>query len=348
MARVNFIQCSQVEFNALTTKSSDSLYFVEDTRRIYKGSVDVTQNIISVSEFPETGVEGKLYINPTTLEVKSYQEDAWVTYLPGYATTAEELKSADNASKIPTSNAVISYVESVIESISQGEISGLAHNPTYDSSTMKLTIPVFGYDDVVVDLPKDNFVHSAYYDPEYVFNEGTDDEYTGPAIVLIVKTDDEADEGTKIAIPASSLVDVYTGTSTSTIKISVSDGNEISADLIIDTSTNEGELAVVTANGTIAKSAVTINSDAEAGMGSSTTAVPTESLIAEYVKAAINQLASTLLSEGNADEVVISTTNGITRSGVTIGSDTLAETPSAEVLATEAAVADAVSWKTLS
>lgn len=60
----------------------------------------------------------------------------------------------------------------------------------------------------------------------------------------------------------------------------------------------------------------------------------------------IAAISSSILGEGNADEVVVSTASGITRSGKTIGT-AISDNPSENVIATEKMLADAMSWEPL-
>lgn len=403
MAKVNFISTTLAKFQALQTKDANSLYFVEDAKRIYKGNVDVTESLKVVTSFDTTPgddiVEGKLYVNASTFEVRIKNGSDWVILTPGYISTESQFVEA-NSGKLATIGATKAYITTAISKITNGtafvkgitfdkatgklmvdkgdttatgvELTGIAHDPTYDSTQLKLTIPVIGGDDVVVNIPKDKFVTAGTYNAET------------QNIELTIDGQDE-----KVLIPAAALVDTYTADNTGkNIKVTVTDDNKISASLTLDPTSgnaltyteNKGfmvdisgkmdtygvgtasEIVVSDAEGkTISRTGKTILSDDSEGtisLGTSSTAIPVASVIARAITSAVNAAKSALeatintkadkLTAGNADEVLLSTADGnYARSGKTIGGATLADTPNSTTLATEAAVLDVVSWKEL-
>lgn len=399
MAKVNFISASYNKYAALATKDASTLYFLEDVKKIYKGDVDVTEAIKVVEAFDETPgadvVEGKLYINASTLEVRIKNGDAWTIMSPGYITKEEEFVDS-NAGKLATIGATKAYITKQIADITGGtafvkdvtwsaedgvlkvdkgdvtpgsvELTGVAHDVVYDKANLKVTIPVYGSEDLVINIPKDNFIRSGRYEAEYDLPDGS----KGPAIVLVV--DDElsdTDETFKeVVIPAADLVDVYTGGATEDITVTISDQNVVTArvkinpvsgnalvstanGLMVDISMKADKLTadaadhvlIAGADGDIADSGMTIKS--EGAMGQSATEIPVASVIAAAIAAAVKNVQDNLVGDGNPDEVIISTATGVTRSGKKIGGEVLSETADANTLATEAAVLDAISWKTL-
>lgn len=400
MAKVNFISASFSKYAALTTKDANTLYFLEDIKKIYKGDVDVTESVKVVDTFEETPsadiVAGKLYINATTFETRIKNGDAWTIMSPGYISTEEQFSNEENASKLATIGATKAYITKQIADITGGtafvkdvtwsaedgvlkvdkgdatpasvELTGVSHDVVYDKANLKLTIPVYGSEDVVINIPKDNFIRSGRYESEYDLPDGS----KGPAMVLVVddETDDTDGNTKEVVIPAADLVDVYTGGTSENIKVTISDGNVVSATVIIDpasgnalvsgpnglmvdistkadklTADAAGHVVVAGADGDIADSGMTIKSEGE--MGESATEIPVASVIAAAIAAAVKNVQDTLVGEGNADEIIISTETGVVRSGKKIGGGTLSETADANTLATEAAVMDAISWKTL-
>lgn len=376
MAKVNFYQATLAQYTSLETKDANSLYFVTDAKRIYKGDVDVTQTVVPVTAFPDTGVTEKLYVNTTTFEVKIYENGAWVVVSPGYITTLEAFKSADNASKIANISATKAYIAEQLAVMSEGafldakwdasegnvafygsdtqtpvksvNLTGLAHGITYDSENLKITVPMYGEaSDLEINIPKDFFLQDGYYDPQYVFNPERPDE-KAPAIVLVVKTEDPAIPQKTIAIPASALVNDYSGGTSANIKVEINDNHEIIATLVVSGTTSvDGEVVILKSDNTVSKTGVTINTTDTAEMGESNTSIPTAKIIAAAIKTACDEVKTHVLSKGDADKVVISTNDGIVRSAKTLGGATLGANPSENVLATEAAVVDAISWKTL-
>lgn len=432
--KVNFISTVLSKYSALAKKDANTLYFVEDAKRIYKGDVDVTEAVKVVESFEATPgadiVEGKIYIHATSFEVRIAKNGAWVKMLPATITKAEDFSVEGNEDKLASVGAIKSYITELIADITGGtafvkdvtwskedgvlkvdkgedtpasvELTDVAHNVVYDKTTLKLTIPVFGQDDVVVNIPKDNFVRSGRYEADYQLPDGS----TGPAIVLVIDDEESDTDGDtkEVVIPAATLVDVYTGTTSDNVKVTVSEDNKISATVVIDPAAGNalvssaaglmvdvsdkankiaaesaGKVLVASATGDLADSGVVIQASGD--MADDATSVPVGAVVAAAIAAAVKtaqdtlteelekitnkdntgrldvleekveNLGSSLLGEGAADEVVVSTESGIARSGKKVGGATLSETPDADTLATEAAVSAAVdtatSWQTL-
>ena len=425
MAQINFRAGSLAGYLAIANKDANTLYFVEDAKKIYKGEVDMTEAVRVVDAFAEAPgadiVEGKLYINATTFEVRIKNGDALVVMSPGYITAGDDF-NAENGSKFATIAATMAYITEQIAAITGGtafvkdvtwendklmidsgaeeakavELTGVAHAPVYSKEDLKLTIPVYGQEDIVVDIPKDNFIRDGRYEAEYQLPNGE----MGEAIVLVVDNESADSDGDvkEIVIPAAALVHDHTGGTTTSIKVAVSDGNEITADIIIDPVAGnalvlteaglkvdisgkadklaeavEGNVFVQTADGNLADSGVSIKKSGE--MGESATEVPVASLIAAAIAAAVKTaqdsiqekldaitnedgtgrldlledkvdgIKESIIGEGEAGKVVVSTASGIERSAAAIGGATLSESADANTLATEAAVLDAMSWK---
>lgn len=317
---ISFVTATSSAFHALTPKDNDALYFLTDTNQIYKGGTLYTGKISLVAAFPAKGAEGVLYVLTTTLEAKIWQDGAWEQVAKPYTTTVTE-----SSEDLPTSKAVAAYVLAQIQEAigSGGVVSGLSYvskdaetnngiddrdiivtkgdgtsdtihlanlvsSVEYDSTNLVLTFRLSCVEEpIVVNLPKDNFVTSGTYNT------------TTKNIELTLK------DGSKILIPASDLVDVYTGGETSTASVAVSASN------------------VVTAN-------VKISDDA-----GNIIETKTDGLFASVdISGKMNTLGA-----GNADQILLSDAAGqAKRSGKAIGGATLASTPNANTVATEAAV----------
>lgn len=227
-------------------------------------------------------------------------------------------------------------------------LTGVAHGVSYDASNLKLTIPVFGSDDVVVNIPKDKFIRTGRYEAQYDFGEGQ----VGPAIVLVVDDEDtDTDSDTKeIAIPASALVDVYTGQTTSTAKVSVGEDNVIKVDVAF-TDIVEDHIVTVDSLGNPKDSGKTIDDIIQAINTAKSEVEQKVTQLSQTVTEMNEKIAKLYIGEGNADEILTSTADGISRSGKKVGGATLAEAADSNTVATEAAVKAAVeqamTWKTL-
>lgn len=227
---------------------------------------------------------------------------------------------------------------------SEVAMTGIAHAPVYNSVDMKLIIPVFGQDDVVVNIPKDNFVRSGRYEAEYDLPDGG----KGPAIVLVVDNEDtDSDKTTReIVIPAAALVDVYTGKTSATAKVTVAENNEIGVDVIFREIV-ANHLVTVDSLGNVTDSGKTIEDITNAIAEAIKTVDDKIKIINESINSINSILAKLNIGEGNADEIIISTEDGIARSGKKVGGSTLSASPDGNTLATEAAVANLMKWQTL-
>lgn len=285
-------------------------------------------------------------------------------------------------------------------------LTDVAHAPTYDATNLKLTIPVYGGSDVVVNIPKDKFVTAGkYYD---VYPEGATGE-TAQHQVIVLTIENQTEP---VIIPAASIVKILTAENTNTITMQISDDDKISGSIKIDPSSDNaitssasgikvdlsgkmdvitgatgGKVAVTDADGNVDESAFVIQSTGDL---SSMTAndIPVATVIAAAINAVqttINQgkldkltgsasdagklvvvgadgasitfgaltiqdIQTALANKvdkitGTENDIVTLGANGaIKDSGKVAGGATLAATPDANTLATEAAVNAAMSW----
>lgn len=261
MAKVNFSVVNKLSsYNALTAKDANTLYFVIDAKRIYKGANDVTSNIEVVTAFdpaePAEGTvslanafEGKLYLNAATFEMRIKNGTAWSVLSPGYLTTGGNWAQADNDGKLGTIGVIKTIIGQALAAAksevtfdsstgtltvgdSSARLVGVINSVSYDQDQLQLVVKSVSASgdptSQVISLPKDNFVRSGRYEANYDLPGGT----KGPAIVLVVNDGVGADK--EVVIPAASLVDVYTGGKSNNIQVSVNEGNVITASAIID------------------------------------------------------------------------------------------------------------------
>lgn len=255
---------------------------------------------------------------------------------------------------------------------------GVAHDPIYAPEELKLTIPIYGKDDFEMVIPKDTYVKSIRYEAEWLFDDG----HIGPAIVITV-TDGTQD--TDIAGDASDLVNIYEGSDTATARIRV-DGEEckIVADvklsslldnpikvdnegLWVDLSgvvgkqqIQTGFLLVADGNGefTYAGNGIEIEtSTAISDLTNPEKKVVTANLIADAISAAFSALEMTLearihgienridFGEGMDGDILVSSGNRLARANYRVGNEVL-DPESENTVATEKAVAGAISWNT--
>lgn len=326
---LNWYYVTQAQYKAAATHSSDNLYFLSDTKEIYRGDDLFTQSVIMYTgDLPTTPAVGQLYINETTLEGKTYTGTAWKTVIKAVADTV----TADGTNPV-SGKAVAAYVTDALKTAA-AEAQAAFKEVAYSKTTNKLTFTSndgktheVEIDNLPVDLAFDksgtdgtgllqlkdkagNVIGTGVnLDLERFVKSG---EYNAETKKITLYFDDKKTE--KVEIDATALVDIYTGKATTTATTAVSAGNEISVDVKI--SDKAGNILKSDANGlyvdTVDQSAK-MDKDADAVAGN----------LAKFD------------ADGNAVDA-----------GLKAGGAALAETTDATTLATEKAVEAAVSAET--
>ena len=372
MATVKFFAGTLEQYTGLESKDANSLYIIEDAGRIYKGDKNVTSDTSLVTSVPDTLAPDKVAIVQVTADTETVYDiyvgnasSVPVKVQPGVVTKSTAFNNEGTfGSYTATVSAIKAFVNQAVQTATSGsskafidasfsdgtltftpadssgnktvELTNVAHGIQWDSSQFKLTIPQYGVEeDVVINIPKDFFLQSGEYIEDHEFTpDGEGELYHSPAIHLVVNIQG-GEAGTKkdIYIPVKDLVDTYTVASTDTVTLTLSPQHEISAQVKFDTTTvqtGDEHILVKTSTG-IAETTKSLNDIA----GDISTAV----------EAAKEEIQDNLLGAGEADKVVISTANGITRSTATIGGAALNSSPTATVLATEKATSDAINTR---
>ena len=94
---LKWVHTSSTTFATLN-KDPNTLYFLNDTKEIYKGDTAHTEAVVLVNDFPQTGIaKNKLYIKSTTLEGKTFDGTDWHTvFRPVSNTLSDEDDTNDN------------------------------------------------------------------------------------------------------------------------------------------------------------------------------------------------------------------------------------------------------------
>ena len=378
--RVIFRAITQTAFDSLDPKDTNTLYFLTDAGKIYKGSTDVT-NCVTVGTIPQIAeaVKGRLYIDNSTFAMAVTMDGAnWIQASPGYLTNGTEWAAADS-NKLATIGLIKKGIQEAIDAIaltttfenSTGTVivgagagavlTGVAHDPEWDAGQLTLTIPVYGGSSIVVNIPKDKFVTAGQYYKDY---PDSDSATHHNVIVLTIDNQEEP-----VIIPAEALVNVYTADNADkNVAITVSEDNKISASVVIDpaegnalvtsatglkvdisgkmdkiSSATGTRIAMTTADGGISESSYTVLTEGD--MGSGNTVIPTANLIAAAISAAVNSSVANKVDKvvGVENNIVGFAPEGaIKDTGKKVGGATLAEVPDENTVATEAAVNAAV------
>ena len=323
---LNWYYVTKAQYKAAATHSADNLYFLSDTKEIYRGDDLFTQSVIMYTgDLPTTPAVGQLYINETTLEGKTYTGTAWKTVIKAVSDTV----TADGTNPV-SGKAVAAYVTDALKTAAAEaqaafkEVSyskttnkltftsndGKAHEVEIDNLPVDLTFDKSGTDGTGLLQLKDKAGNAigtgVNLDLERFVKSG---EYNADTKKITLYFDDKKTE--KVEIDATALVDIYTGKATTTATTAVSAGNEISVDVKISDKT--GNILKSDANGLYVDAvdqSAKMDKDADAVAGN----------LAKFD------------ADGNAVDA-----------GLKAGGAALAETTDATTLATEKAVEAAVS-----
>lgn len=335
--KVNFYALTSAAYNALASKNGSTLYFITDLGKIYKGAADYTSAIEVPEVMPavDAAVTRRIYLDTSTLELKATLDNAtWYTLFPGYITDGANWTTA-NSGKLATIAVIKEKIDAAIEAISlatsfdnatgkikvgngtEAQLTGVAHDVVYDSSALKITIPVYGGEDIVVNIPKDKFVENVAYYEDYPAENPTHHK----VIVFTV-----ANQEDPVIMPAEALVDIYTADNVGhDVTVTVTDDNKISAQVKINSDTTNALVSTETGlkvditgkldklsnadgakvviskvDGTVEESSVTVKTTGE--MGNSATEVPVASLIATAIASAVST-AQTALQQSIATKM---------------------------------------------
>ena len=379
--KVVFYSLTQQQYDAIGSKDANTLYFVSDSGKVYKGSADMTKSVIVTDSVPAVAdaILDKLYIDSASFEAKITVDGSnWIILSPGYLTDGANWASADSK-KFATIGLIKKGISSAVEAISlnttfddtsgtvkvgegQGAtLTGIAHGIAYDSSLLKITIPQYGSEDLVINIPKDKFVTTGKYYENYPETDPTHHK----VIVLTIDNQDEP-----VIIPAEAFVNIYTADNTAkNLVVTISDDNKISAQLIIDPASGNalrysdagfmvdisGKLDKL--SGALGQKLLISNTDGtitESGYGIQTEGVLTDSTSDLAVNKVIyDALAKKLDAVAGTENniVVFGAGKTIKDSSKVVGGDKLKATVDANTVATEAAVKaaidEALEWSTI-
>jgi hypothetical protein len=224
------------KYKLLATKDEDSLYFLEDTKEVYKGSTLFSGTIELYSgSLPTKGAQGKIYFNVTSLVGDVWNGSAWKTIsrpiMSFVDATSEEMISGQAvgaAVKEHTDTMLAQVLANSIVDITYDNTThtvkftkgGTAHDVpitkicnslSYNPTTGALALNDDSGAISTASIPLDNYVVSGIYND------------TDKAIELTLKN------SSKVIIPATDLVNIYHAGNTATTSIVISnvDGNNI-------------------------------------------------------------------------------------------------------------------------
>ncbi len=119
--KVIFYALTQTTFDGIGVKDSNTLYFLTDSGKIYKGETPVTDSIIVTDSIPEASaaIKNKLYLNSTTLEAKVTTDGAsFINLSPGYLTDGGNWAEADG-NKLATIAFIKKGIQEAVTSLTE-------------------------------------------------------------------------------------------------------------------------------------------------------------------------------------------------------------------------------------
>lgn len=122
MGLVNFVSTNRAGYTGVSPKNADTLYFITDERRIYKGDVPFSGGIYTtVAEFPGTGEVNVLYVNTATGAVSYWNGTGYQVVVPA---TGKTISGAGDDDHLATTKAVVDYVATQVADLDVGAIEG--------------------------------------------------------------------------------------------------------------------------------------------------------------------------------------------------------------------------------
>lgn len=124
MALVKFVAGTAASYAALQSKDADTLYFITDAHRIYKGDVQMSGDVYSVvGTFPAVGdaVAGTVYVQSSDGAVSYFNG---TSYQPIVKASANTIDGAGDNNHFPTTAAVVAYVTDAIGDLDVSALAG--------------------------------------------------------------------------------------------------------------------------------------------------------------------------------------------------------------------------------
>lgn len=238
------------------TPTEGDMYFISDTREIYRGSELFTESVTLYETLPTTSIAiNRLYIDKNTLEGKIYDGTKWTTVIKPVETTfsansenpvtakaiasyvAEQIKNVTGSGDVVTglswdeANAILTVTKGS-EATETIVFDGIGVTLTYDAASGNLQLADASGNAIgdPISLDLERFVTSGEYDAE------------NKNIVLYF----DAEKTESVTIPVGALVDTYTAESSSTLELTVSNNKFVGN---VKISTADGNLITVDENG---------------------------------------------------------------------------------------------------
>lgn len=230
---------TKANYLAIQSKDENVLYFCTDSKEIFKGSINMTDNVVVIAAAgtkptAANAIAGKLYFITDTGTWEVSDGSAWKVVSYPIVTTIDATPNNNDDVHVPSAKAVATLVaaavagEGVVASVVASEtdeativvtdgagnetevvVPGVVTTPTYDATTRTFTFPISDGDPYVVELGTDIFI-----DPE------ADNRYEDGYIYLYLN-DGNGGDPTELAIPVTGLITDYFGDDTDSIQVDI-------------------------------------------------------------------------------------------------------------------------------
>lgn len=122
MSCVKFFNISQQQYDNLSLKDPDALYFIYDTKAIYKGSDLATACAVinESAQFPSEGVPGTIYFSAQGDEIRLCNPNGNGQWLTVSFAKTQSITGTGSASEIPSTRAVVNFVNAKVAEVSAG------------------------------------------------------------------------------------------------------------------------------------------------------------------------------------------------------------------------------------
>jgi len=226
---ISYVLCSRAQYDAMASHESRVLYFLADTKELYRGDSNYSAAVVThnADGRPAVGAIGKLYINSTNGEGTVYNGTTWSVVIPAVSST---VLNGDVGVTNPVSGAAVkSYVESVAASTLAQCVTAVGYDTankaiTYVVNGQTTSVPLtklgvtLAYDGATgvialkdlegttlssANIPLDNFITGGSYND------------TTKNLVLTMQN------GTTVNIPAADLVQLYHDLDSTTVDITI-------------------------------------------------------------------------------------------------------------------------------
>lgn len=112
---IKWILTNATRYKSLEVKDADALYFLEDTKEIYKGNDLYTGSVVFVDSLPELAATDKIYVVKSTHQCSVWTGEKWETLFPQISASLTDDESSEG---LVTGDAIKAYVIKKIADLS--------------------------------------------------------------------------------------------------------------------------------------------------------------------------------------------------------------------------------------